>query len=93
MPMSAELEQLRDLTEHIHLNVGDVIVDLITDYAGTLIKKVRHISIEYDDVYVWEIRWFENGDPHLRPADYLEEEGMKLSIVGGTYEWCSVKRD
>ena len=51
----------------------DVIVDLVTDYAGTLIKRVRHISIEYDEVYVWEIRWFENRDPNLRPADYLEE--------------------
>jgi hypothetical protein len=90
--MSLEISILRELTEHIQLSVGDVIVDLVTDYAGTLIKRVRHISIEYDEVYVWEIRWFENRDPNLRPADYLEEEGMKLSIVAGSYEWCSVKK-
>jgi|TARA_R110000824_G_scaffold388466_2_gene584059 hypothetical protein len=90
--MSLGISILRELTEHIELSVGDVIVDLVTDYAGTLIKRVRHISIEYDEVYVWEIRWFENRDPNLRPADYLEEEGMKLSIVAGSYEWCSVKK-
>lgn len=90
--MTSQLDRMRVLTERVKLNVGDVVVDLTTGYAGTLVKRVRHISIEYDDVYVWEVKWFESGDSNLRPADYLEEEGLKLSIIAGTCEWHSVKK-
>jgi hypothetical protein len=85
------IELLKSLTAHIYLRVGDVIIDSVTGHVGTLFNRKRHISIEYDDVYVWTVKWFDVGDPILRPAEYIEEEGMKLSVVAGTYAWHSVE--
>jgi len=86
-------KSLREQTECVILQIGDIVVDLITGYAGTLVYRKRHIDPVDDDVYFWEVKWFNaTKQDSARPplVNYMEEEGLKLSIVVGTYEWYSV---
>jgi hypothetical protein len=84
---------LQDETERVILSIGDIIIDLVTGFAGTLINRKRHIDPVHDDIYLWEVKWFnstknEMTDPPL--IRYIEEEGLKISIVVGTYDWHSI---
>jgi len=80
---------LHEQIKRVILNIGDIIIDTLTDHGGTLIHRKRHIDIENDDVYVWEVKWFNNiNEPDS--AIYIEEESLKLSIVAGTYQWHSI---
>ena len=81
-------ERFKSLKEHIdliNLNIGDIIVD--TD-NGILTKKNRHIDMVVDDIFIWNIKWSGNGEKER--LDFIEEEGLKLSIVVGAYDWHSV---
>jgi hypothetical protein len=87
------LKSLRSQTSRVILNRGDIIIDLITGFAGTLLTRERHIDPIDDDVFLWEVQWFnvsknQMTDPPL--IRHIEEEGLKLSIVVGTYEWHSI---
>ena len=84
---------LHEETERVILSIGDIIIDLVTGFAGTLINRKRHIDPVHDDIYLWEVKWFnstknEMTDPPL--IRYIEEEGLKISIVVGTYDWHSI---
>ena len=81
---------LREQTACVILKVGDIVIDTITDHGGTLIRRKHHIDIEKDDVYLWEIKWFNNDSTTMHPAQYIAEDSLKLSIVVGTYKWHSV---
>ena len=83
-----------EYTDRIELSMGDIIIDTHTGNTGILVNKTRHIDMVEDDIYLWDVKW--NHDARdLAPVNVptpsiLEEEGLKLSIVVGIYEWHSV---
>ena len=82
----------KSLKEHIdliNLNIGDIIVDTDSGDIGILTKKSRHIDMVVDDIFIWNIKW-SGGASESERVDILEEEGLKLSIVIGAYDWHSV---
>lgn len=87
-------KNLQKYTASIVFSVGDIIIDTIGKHTGVLVNKSRHIDMVEDDIYIWEIKWNDNiilENPFDTPmSSILEEEGLKLSIVVGLYEWHSV---
>ncbi len=51
------LKSLREQTSRVILNRGDIIIDLVTGFAGTLLTRERHIDPIDDDVFLWEVQW------------------------------------
>jgi len=90
------MTKLRDKAKYVKFSVGDMIIDLMIGSIGVLIRRHRRIDIVRDDVYVWEIIWSsESNKPYDVPnSRYMEEEGLKLSVVAGMYDWhrieCSI---
>jgi hypothetical protein len=83
------MEHLQDLMDHVIIKTGDLIVDEETGFVGVLIKKERRIDMFMDDLYFWHIKWIKNIDRHgesvenVNMLNYVEEEGLKLSIAVG----------
>ena len=84
-----QLEKLRSEAKNIMLNVGDIIIDHISNMRGILLKRIHHIDIEKDDVYLWEVKLF--NMPEKTEKTIMEEDGLKFSIAIGTVEWHSVE--
>ena len=85
----SDLELLRAEAQNVTLNVGDIIIDHIAEMRGILLKRIRHIDMIEDDIFLWEVKLFKNNN-----SDYtetiMEEEGLKFSIAIGTVEcWCT----
>ena len=84
----------RDQAKHLILSPGDMVIDIISNQYGLLVTRERRISITEDDVYFWEVTWSSNMselDPHKVPSPiYIEEEGLKLSILIGFYDLYQV---
>ena len=87
----SELERLRDEAKSIILNVGDIVIDHFSNMRGILLNRIRHIDIEKDDVYLWEVKVL--NKPTDSSNTIMEEEGLKFSIAIGTVEWHSVEQD
>ena len=87
----SDLERLRSEAKAIILNVGDIVIDHISDMRGILLNRIRHIDIEKDDVYLWEVKVF--NKPNDSSNTIMEEEGLKFSIAIGTVEWHSVEQN
>ncbi len=86
------IEELRDEASHVILHVGDMIYDVRTKSRGFLKLRERKIDIIEDDIYVWSIFWFSQDDNNVyNNLEFMEEEGLKLSIVIGTIELQSIK--
>tara|TARA_A100001391_G_scaffold176312_1_gene139399 strand:+ start:12 stop:290 length:279 start_codon:yes stop_codon:yes gene_type:complete len=85
--MDDRYRALKEYVDLINLNIGDIIVDTDSGDIGILTKKNRHIDMVVDDIFTWNIKW---TGGKLERVDVLEEEGIKLSIVIGTYDWHSV---
>jgi hypothetical protein len=86
------IEELRDEASHVILHVGDMIYDVRTKSRGFLKLRERKIDIIEDDIYVWSIFWFSQDDDNVyNNLEFMEEEGLKLSIVIGTIELQSIK--
>lgn len=85
-----ELERLRSHADNIILNVGDIIIDHVSDMRGILVNRIHHIDIEEDDVYLWEVKLFNRPQKSHNPI--MEEDGLKFSIAIGTVEWHSVEQ-
>ena len=86
------IEELRDEASHVILHVGDMIYDVRTKSRGFLKQRERKIDIIEDDIYVWSIFWFSQDDNNVyNNLEFMEEEGLKLSIVIGTIELQSIK--
>ena len=83
------LESLRTEAKNIILNVGDIIIDHVSNMRGILVNRIHHIDIEEDDVYLWEVKLFNEPDKTHNPI--MEEDGLKFSIAIGTVEWHSVE--
>jgi len=91
MTTKTSLEDLHNTAKHVILNVGDMIIDHLGDYRGFLTKRIHHIDMIEDDVYLWEVKLFKsNKKNNNSPTTILEEDGLKLSIAIGTVEWHSV---
>ncbi len=74
------------------LNVGDMVIDHISDFRGFLTKRIRHIDMVEDDVFLWEVKLFKtNENTNNRNMAILEEEGLKMSIAIGTVELHSTQ--
>ena len=86
------IEELRDEASHVILHVGDMIYDVRTKSRGFLKQRERKIDIIEDDIYVWSIFWFSQDNNNLyNNLEFMEEEGLKLSIVIGTIELQSIR--
>ena len=86
------IEELRDEASHVILHVGDMIYDVRTKSRGFLRERERKIDIIEDDIYVWSIFWFSQDENNIyNNLEFMEEEGLKLSIVIGTIELQSIK--
>ena len=48
--------------------------------------RVGVIDITHDDIYVWHITWFHKSEKYenYNELPFMEEEGLKMSIVIGT---------
>ena len=88
----SELDRLRKEAKSLILNVGDIIIDHIADIRGILLTRVRHIDMIEDDVYLWEVKLF-NNKSNKPDNTIMEEEGLKFSIAIGTVEWHSVEQN
>ena len=84
------LEELRDQAEHVILHVGDMIYDVRTKSRGFLRERVRKIDIIEDDIFVWSIVWFSHLEHEFNNLEFIEEEGLKMSIIIGTIELFSI---
>ena len=84
------LEELRDHASHVTLHVGDMIYDIRTKSKGFLRKRERKIDIVEDDIFIWTIAWFSHLEKEFNNLDFIEEEGLKMSIVIGTIELYSI---
>ena len=85
------IEELRDEASHVILHVGDMIYDIRTKSRGFLRQRERKIDIIEDDIYVWSIFWFSQDEKSVyNNLEFMEEEGLKLSIVIGTIELFSI---
>jgi hypothetical protein len=84
----------RDQAKHLILSPGDMVIDIISNQYGLLVTRERRISITEDDVYFWKVTWSSNMselDPRKVPSPiYIEEEGLKLSILIGFYDLYQV---
>ena len=87
------IEELRDDASHVILHVGDMIYDIRTKSRGFLRQRERKIDIIEDDIYVWSIFWFsQDEESEYNNLEFMEEEGLRLSIVIGTIELFSIKQ-
>ena len=87
------IEELRDEASHVILHVGDMIYDIRTKSRGFLRQRERKIDIIEDDIYVWSIFWFsQDEESEYNNLEFMEEEGIRLSIVIGTIELFSIKQ-
>ena len=82
-------KSLRDYTKDVTLKVGDMVVDTVTGQVGLLMECDRRISITDDDVYFWNISWYQSKEG-IRSVNvvnpvWIEEEGLKLSVIVGFY--------
>jgi hypothetical protein len=89
------LDDLRRKAAYVILSTGDIIVDVNKNLIGILLNRVRRIDIEHDDLYFWEVVWINKSEAHRdgyfdNGSTYMEEMGLKLSIVVGAYNWHSV---
>ena len=85
-------DDLRSTASHVILHVGDMIYDIRTKSRGFLRKRERRIDIIEDDIYIWWITWFSEDDKvEYNNVDFIEEEGLKMSIIIGLVEINSIK--
>ena len=68
-----------------------MIYDVRTKSRGFLKSRERKIDIIEDDIYVWDIFWFSQVEDNLyNNLEFMEEEGLKLSIIIGTIQLFSI---
>jgi hypothetical protein len=84
------LNELRDQASHVILHVGDMIYDVRTKSKGFLRKRERKIDIIEDDIYIWSVIWFSHLEETYNNLEFMEEEGLKMSIIIGTIELHSI---
>ena len=87
------LDNLREKTTDVKLNAGDMLIDLMTGQIGLLVKCDVRISTTHDEVCFWYVKWTHDRD-HSNAAVvnplWMEDVGLKLSILVGMYDLHSV---
>jgi hypothetical protein len=80
----------RTQINHVILSPGDMIIDSITGHYAVLIERVKKdVGYEIEsNIYFWRVKWSYDADnyrevPH---PDWMEEDGLKMSIVVGFYD-------
>jgi hypothetical protein len=92
------MEYLQEILKDVIINVGDLIVDQELGFVGVMVKRERRIDMFMDDLYFWHVKWIKNVDRHGDPPNkvdllnYIEEEGLKLSIAVGAINIYSSER-
>ena len=87
-----DLNDLRDAATHVTLHVGDMIYDVRTKSRGFLTRRERRIDIVEDDIFIWWVTWFSQDESlEFNNLDYIEEEGLKMSVTIGIVELYSIK--
>lgn len=87
-----DLRDLRDAASHVILHVGDMIYDVRTKSRGFLTRRERRIDIVEDDIFIWWVTWFSQDESvEYNNVDYIEEEGLKMSVTIGIVELHSIK--
>tara|TARA_R110001592_G_scaffold122308_1_gene328866 strand:- start:337 stop:612 length:276 start_codon:yes stop_codon:yes gene_type:complete len=80
----------REEAKHIILSPGDMIIDIISNQYGVLVEKEQKVSLLYDDLSFWKVNWainLEEVDIFNAPSPtWVEEQGLKLSILIGFYD-------
>ena len=80
----------------VKLAAGDMIIDTITGDIGILVVKTRRLDMIEDDIYLWEVVWSHPEKLLISPVEppqprYMEEDGLKFSIIIGMIDWYSSK--
>ena len=83
----------RDQIAHVILYPGDMIVDGLTGHYGLLVERVKK-DVGYEsesNIYFWRVRWsYLQSDYRDAPnPDWMEEDGLKMSILVGFYDLYS----
>jgi hypothetical protein len=80
----------REEAKHIILSPGDMIIDIISNQYGVLVEREQKGSHLHDDLCFWKINWsnnLEEADVFSAPSPtWVEEQGLKLSILIGFYD-------
>jgi hypothetical protein len=88
-----DISDLRETASHVILHVGDMIYDVRTKSKGFLRKRERRIDIIEDDIYIWWITWFSKDQgTDYNNIEFIEEEGLKMSVTIGLIEINSIKQ-
>ena len=88
--MDRSLNDLQERAKCVKLNIGDIVVDCVTNDIGILVRRRHHIDIIEDEVYFWDVKWINKTKTHPTLSN-LEEESLIMSIAIGTIEWHSVE--
>jgi hypothetical protein len=79
----------REQANYIIFSPGDMVIDIVSNQYGLLVVRERRISFADDDVYFWHVKWstnmFDLEATDVPSPIYIEEEGLKLSILIGFY--------
>jgi len=91
------MKYLQEELEAIILNVGDIIVDTRSKFVGILLSCEFRDDNIFGGMHFWHVKWSKNTeveDPNVIfnkfLGDFLEEDGMKLSIMMGILELHTV---
>jgi len=82
-------EDIRVQTKRVKLNLGDMIIDLVTGQIGLLVQYDHRICATRDEIYFWYVKWTcDRNQPVASVVNpiWMEEEGLKLSILVGIYD-------
>jgi len=81
-------KSLRNYVKDVTLSIGDMIVDTVSGQIGLLVACDRRISMTDDDIYFWHVKWSDGPAVDVTQVInpiWMEEEGLKLSILVGFY--------
>ena len=80
----------REQIKCVILHTGDMIIDAVTGHYAILIERVKKdVGYEFEsNIYFWRVKWSYNLDDYrdVPHPDWLEEDGLKMSIVVGFYD-------
>tara|TARA_R110002110_G_scaffold92054_1_gene239588 strand:+ start:1324 stop:1599 length:276 start_codon:yes stop_codon:yes gene_type:complete len=80
----------REQAKHIILSPGDMIVDIVSNQYGVLVEGHRKSSDIHNALYFWKINWSNNLEEidvlNAPSPTWVEEQGLKLSILIGFYD-------
>ena len=91
------MKYLQQELEEIILNVGDIIIDTRSNFVGILLSCDFRDDDIFGGMHFWHVKWSKNpkeddGKTIFDRAlgNFLEEDGMKLSIMMGILELHTV---